>query len=133
MRETLFVQANNTHILQEVVGENPAGSGYGAQMLLTFVDAEAFASVLYPVAYGGVLRLLTPNTTDNYVDFPIADFASGSDGTTPVGILVNPPDSTTDLYKPFNSRGVTTAGIYKDGEHLAVVLEAGFPYPIAEA
>jgi hypothetical protein len=113
---------------QETLGESAVMPGYGVQMSLRAVDAQAFADMLYPGALGGALRLTWPGTT-NSDTFPIADFLFN--GATPVGLVVNAP-AGWEIYKPFRGSGEVTAEIIKDDVLLAKLLNVEYPAMMGE-
>ncbi|MDR2119167.1 MAG: DUF6261 family protein [Tannerellaceae bacterium] len=116
---------------QETLGNSTVIPDYGTQMTLRATDTQAFAAVLYPVARGGILKLIDPDT-EQEEDYPVADFLFDADGTTPVGLLVDAPNNTTALAKPFNGIGPAIAEVLKDGLLLAILLDVQFPASMSE-
>jgi hypothetical protein len=116
---------------QETLGESQAMPGFGVQMSLRAADATAFAAALYPDARNGLLRLTWPET-ENGESFPIADFLFDTDGTTPVGLLVDAPDIYTFFIKPFTGTDPAGAAVYKGDELLATLTGVQFPATISE-
>ncbi|MDR1646312.1 MAG: DUF6261 family protein [Tannerellaceae bacterium] len=111
---------------QAVVGTGSI-SGIGVHMSLQAVNPTAFANILYPDAKDGVMKILNPET-DTFVDLPIADFLFDSDGTTPIGLLVDPPAANVFFEKPYYGFGdIQTTEVLKDGEILAYL--TGVQYP----
>lgn len=115
---------------QETLGSSTVMPGYGTQMSLRAVDAQAFADVLYPIARDGILRLVWPESGrgDN---FPVADFLFDADGTTPVGLVVDAPAEWA-IYKPFSGSGEVMAEVVKDDLVLAILLGVQFPAMMGE-
>ncbi|MDR2810852.1 MAG: DUF6261 family protein [Tannerellaceae bacterium] len=116
---------------QETLGNSSVISGYGTQMTLRATDPEAFADVLYPVARGGILKLAYPET-ENAELYPIADFLFDTDGTTPIGLLVDAPNAYTAFAKPFVASGPAETQVLKDDQLLAILLEVQFPATMSE-
>ena len=111
---------------QEVRGESEAAPGYGVQTSLYASDPAAFDDALFPGARKGVVRFRKPETED-FVDFPVADFLSAPGSTTLSGLLLDAPDQNTFFGKPFAGEGGIRAEVVKDGETLAVL--EGVQYP----
>ncbi|MDR2118329.1 MAG: DUF6261 family protein [Tannerellaceae bacterium] len=116
---------------QETLGESQQMPGYGTQMSLRAADAAAFAAALYPAAKNGILRLGYSDTED-VEDFPIPDFLFDTDGTTPIGLLVDAPNLNTFFIKPFQGIDVAEAEVLKDGELLAILLDVQYPATMSE-
>ncbi|MDR2810686.1 MAG: DUF6261 family protein [Tannerellaceae bacterium] len=116
---------------QEITGESAVISGYGTQMTLRAADPQAFADVLYPVAQGCALVLTYPET-ENSETFLIADFLFDNEGATPVGLVVNAPNSYTAFVKPFSPSGDAEAEIFLDGQLIALLLGVQFPATMSE-
>jgi hypothetical protein len=116
---------------QEILGDSVLMPGFGTQMSLQADDTGAFAAALYPDAKNGVLKLTYPGT-ENVDSFPIADFLFAVDGTTPIGILVDAPNTNTFFNKPFTGVDTTEAEVFKGEEHLATLLGVEYPATMSE-
>ncbi|MDR1646148.1 MAG: DUF6261 family protein [Tannerellaceae bacterium] len=112
---------------QAVVGTITGMTGLGAQMSLQATDAVLFAGILYPEAKDGQMKIMNPET-DTIETLPVADFLYDTDGTTPIGLLVDPPAANVFFEKPFYGFGGTrTAEIIKNDRTLAIL--TGLQYP----
>jgi hypothetical protein len=116
-----------------VTNQAVRGDGYitnpyqenGPEMTLKIEDAQAFAAALYPAAQDGILRLLDPRPENagSHTDYPIIAFLfqGGNTATSPIGLVVEQPDSHTYFLKPFRGDYTAVGEVWKNNLLLATL------------
>jgi hypothetical protein len=115
---------------QELIGVSELDSDCAAQIQAMAVNPAEFDATLYPIAVGGVVRIL--NDDDEWKHFPIASFIMNETGTQAVGFVLNPPDDKTAFTKPLSIINNKPAEVYIEDDLLATLDGVGYPNSIHE-
>ncbi|MDR1357280.1 MAG: DUF6261 family protein [Tannerellaceae bacterium] len=97
-------------------------------MALVMADQVAFAVALCPKAAGGVMILVAnPSLDGDHTNCPIKPYFEEDGQKKPIGLLVEPPETSFVFVSPLKSFGPCTAEVTKDGEVLAILTGVEWP------